>query len=338
MKNVKKIIVMSVLTLSIITGSMLTGGVQAKASQSEKPSIEKRVKQLELQNKYYNQLKKQGFPADTIKFLAPEEIEFIIENNSVYRGETTKHTLYIHTENEPEELETITTELSEEEFELYNFNKEKLINQKINQLKDKFPHLEKYNKTANDKSDSTNGLLAATTMAMNPTTTSMDTSVLTLKVNNYDTYTSGYYKRTIGEEFEWSSDPFWIYTDAIGFSVSGSWWATYGSGGYYYNGHAFYDLEEMKCNTKGVCAKIDITASYDGKTNYGRIYATMGNTSQNVPKNMDYTVYADYAHTVFGYTGMNVGVGLTGISVDPTVGTFIIDANQVLQVYTTPAF
>lgn len=268
--------------------------------------------------------------------MAPEEIEFIIKNNSIYGGENTKYTLYIHAENEPEELETVTVELNKAEFQTYKFNKDKVLNQKIDELKNKYPHLQKYKKAITSGIDfDTRPLLA--TLDGNPTTTSMDSSVLTLKINNYDTYTSGYYKRTIGEEFEWSNDPFWTFTDAIGFSVSGDWWATYGSGGYYYNGHASNSLESLKSNYRGVCAKIDVTASYNGYQNYGRIYSTMGNTTQNVPKNMDYTVFADYAHTVYGYTGMDVSVSAQGISVNANFGTTVKDANQCTQNYRTPS-
>lgn len=165
----------------------------------------------------------------------------------------------------------------------------------------------------------------------------MDLSVLTLKVNNYDTYTLGKYKRCIGEEFEWSEAPWWLFTDALGFSITGGWWCVYpGAGGYHYDGRT-NDPISVTAKTNGLCAKFDIGSSYDGHTNYGRIYTDLGSNYANVPKGMDYSVIADYGHVVYVYTGMSVSIGLSGIDIHPNFGTTVKDANQAIAVYRTPS-
>lgn len=203
-----------------LVGSMFIGSTRTQASELNKTNPNSRERQVQLQNKYRKQLIKQGFPNTTIDRLATEEIQFIIDNNSTFGDETVNHTLYIYTPNESRDCQITTVGLNEQEFEFYKYNKKEAVRRKVESLKNEKPYLKKY--------------LVNTYASV---TTNMDYSVLTLTVNNYDTYTTGMYKRCIGEEFDWSEDPFWCFTDALGFSITGYWWAVYpGANGYYYDG------------------------------------------------------------------------------------------------------
>lgn len=299
---------------------MFIGSTRTQASELNKTNPNSRERQVQLQNKYRKQLIKQGFPNTTIDRLATEEIQFIIDNNSTFGDETVNHTLYIYTPNESRDCQITTVGLNEQEFEFYKYNKKEAVRRKVESLKNEKPYLKKY--------------LVNTYASV---TTNMDYSVLTLTVNNYDTYTTGMYKRCIGEEFDWSEDPFWCFTDALGFSITGYWWAVYpGANGYYYDGRT-NDPIAVTAKVNGMCAKYDVTASYDGHTNYGRIYMYLGNNRANVPKGIDYSVIADYGHVVYAYTGMSVSIDSSGINIQENFGTTVKDANQVISVYRTPS-
>lgn len=295
------------------------GGTTTKAFAGDSVEVYNTMeRRIELQQKHYDELKELGFPDDTIEVLGADEIEKIVENDSKFLGESVSHTLYItmYDESAESKYKVVSTGLTESEFELYNVDKKRVLNEKVNELKVEEPLLENYAMT---------------------TTTPLDSATLTLTIDSYEgTITSSVYKRVIGTNFKWNKDPFWSFTDGIGIQVGGNWWATYDRGGYYYDGRSTYNLEGLVANQWGVAGKIPIGSSYDGYTNYGRIWTEMGNNRTSVPSATDFTVYADYKHTVVAYTGINVSVGSGGVSITGNIGTTLKAANQAYYTYRTP--
>ncbi|WP_167555235.1 hypothetical protein [Gottfriedia acidiceleris] len=125
----------------------------------------------------------------------------------------------------------------------------------------------------------------------------MDGATLTAWVDDYrsdDTKTFGH---VLGINWEWSISPNQTWTDTVGFTWSGEYWAEDDSfyDGYYTNG---ITRKDIPINVKAHAAesKYDIRGASGVYKGSGRMYLRIMQTKSKVPEDEYFNLYGAYAH------------------------------------------
>jgi hypothetical protein len=286
------------LSLALVFGVFtINSGVPANASQESSQKNNSIEIQENLVKQHYSELKSLGFPDETINFLAPDEINNILNNKFKFISSSSKkHLLFIEDKKEHKEIASVN--LTDDEFNNYKIDKTSILKKKLIELSKKDLTLNKYISV-----DNTQNILSSGDPSVSET---IDGAVLTLSVDAYDSSVDGYIYKTMGCNFQWSGCPSEACTNAVAVSYSGYWWTTKSRGGYVIdkNGTRYTNYTPtIGANGGGFSYS---KTMYDNV--YGRVSVTAGNTDSAVPGNYNFNVFGGYSYGKTGCTGISIGI------------------------------
>lgn len=283
-----------------------------------------------------NHLGTLGYPEEMIKFLCPEEIVSIVENNYRFLVAESKYDLFIRyaSATNTDDSFTLVVPLTASELTAYNHNRQAFIEQNAATLDVLFRFKDLSQLTVLSEQL---GVMNSEFITMsNPTTyTPIDFSVLTTSVNVYDSSnpaTSSIYK-TIGFNFSWDGTKtrLWSLTDGLALSHTASalGYTNFIAKGGYYDGTAQSSIAiNPEWTQHGIHAKFDILGRAPHDT-YGRIWATIGN-HQNAITPGFFTIYGQYAHAEL-FASFDISLGAGSITFTPKLGTILKLSTQAWQ-------